>query len=165
RRQGEGDFDALLLGWLGNLDPFGFYEAQHRCEGANNAQGYCNPDVDQLLDQGRTETDQEQRKTFYDQAAEIIVDEVSYLYLYNPDVVHAWVPGLSGYETRPHRAIHVEAVQLADGTDDAPLCPTSARAVPGGAVRGQCAGLRRRPPGAGGSDPARAGNQIRPGNL
>ena len=114
RRQGEGDFDALLLGWLGNLDPFGFYEAQHRCEGANNAQGYCNPDVDQLLDQGRTETDQEQRKTFYDQAAEIIVDEVSYLYLYNPDVVHAWVPGLSGYETRPDRAINFETVQLAE---------------------------------------------------
>jgi peptide/nickel transport system substrate-binding protein len=40
------------------------------------------------------------------------VDEVSYLYLYNPDVVQAWVPRLSGYEIRADRAINFDEVEL-----------------------------------------------------
>ena len=42
-RQGAGDFDAFMLGWLGNLDPYGYYHAQHICEGANNYQGTATP--------------------------------------------------------------------------------------------------------------------------
>lgn len=111
-RQSSGDFDSWMLGWLGNLDPFGFYHAQHLCDGSNNFQGYCNEDVDTLLNQAAAETDQEARKSLYDQAAELIVDDASYIYLYNPDVVQAWVPGLSGYEIRADRAINFENVVL-----------------------------------------------------
>ncbi len=111
-RQAAGDYDAFLLGWLGNLDPFGFYHAQHVCEGTSNFQGYCNPEVDELLNQAAAETDQDARKALYDQAAELIVDDVSYLYLYNPDVVQAWAPDLEGYEIRPDKAINFETVRL-----------------------------------------------------
>ncbi len=111
-RQAAGDYDAFLLGWLGNLDPFGFYHAQHLCEGTSNFQGYCNPEVDTLLNQAAAETDQDARKALYDQAAELIVDDVSYLYLYNPDVVQAWAPGLEGYEIRADKAINFETVRL-----------------------------------------------------
>ncbi|WP_129668673.1 ABC transporter substrate-binding protein [Phytoactinopolyspora endophytica] len=111
-RQAEGDFDAFMWSWLGNLDPFGFYHAQHHSEGGFNAQGYDNPEVDDLLGQAATETDQDARKGLYDQAAEMIVDDVSYLYLYNPDVVQAWADGLGGYEVRPDRAINFENVTL-----------------------------------------------------
>ncbi|AYY12741.1 ABC transporter substrate-binding protein [Actinobacteria bacterium YIM 96077] len=111
-RQSEGDFDAFMWSWVGNLDPFGFYHAQHVCDGGLNFQGYCNPDVDELLNEAAGETDQDARKELYDQAAEMIVDDVSYLYLYNPDVVQAWVPGLDGYEVRPDRATEFENVTL-----------------------------------------------------
>ena len=111
-RQGEGDFDAFMWSWIGNLDPFGFYHAQHVCDGTFNFQGYCNEEVDALLEQAAAETDQDARKALYDQAAEMIVDDASYIYLYNPDVVQAWVPGLSGYEVRPDRAINFEQVVL-----------------------------------------------------
>ena len=111
-RQSEGDFDAFYLGWLGNLDPAAYYQEQHQTDGPNNYQGYSNPQVDQLLQQGATETDQDARKQVYDQAAQIIVDDVSYLYLYNPDVVHAWAPGLSGYTIRADKAINFEDVEL-----------------------------------------------------
>jgi len=40
------------------------------------------------------------------------VDDVSYLYLYNPDVVQAWAPGLSGYQIRADKAINFETVEL-----------------------------------------------------
>ena len=45
-----------------------------------------------------TEVDQNKRKDLYDQAAKMIVDDVSYLYLYNPDVVQAWAPGPEGLQ-------------------------------------------------------------------
>jgi peptide/nickel transport system substrate-binding protein len=111
-RQGQGDFDAFLLGWLGNIDPFDYYHAQHVTDGSSNFQGYSNPDVDELLTEAATETDENARKDLYDQAATLIVDDVSYLYLYNPDVVQAWVSGLEGYRLRADKAINFEEVVL-----------------------------------------------------
>jgi peptide/nickel transport system substrate-binding protein len=101
-----------MLGWLGNLDPAAYYQEQHQTNGPNNYQKYSNPQVDQLLQQGASETDEEARKQAYDQAAQLIVDDVSYLYLYNPDVVQAWAPGLSGYQIRADKAINFETVEL-----------------------------------------------------
>jgi peptide/nickel transport system substrate-binding protein len=111
-RQTRGDFDAFLLGWLGNLDPFDYYHAQHITDGASNFQGYSNPEVDRLLTEAAGETDREARKELYDRAVTMIVDDVSYLYLYNPDVVHAWTPGLTGYRIRADKAIDFEDVEL-----------------------------------------------------
>jgi peptide/nickel transport system substrate-binding protein len=103
--QGDGNFDAFMLGWLGNIDPDGFYYAQHHSEGGFNFHGYANPEVDELLDQGRTETDQDARKEIYDEAVEMIVDDASYIYFYNPDIINAWVPDVTGYQTRPDNAV------------------------------------------------------------
>ena len=111
-RQSNGNFDAFMLGWLGNVDPADFYQAQHITGGSSNYQKYSNPEVDRLLTEASTETDQDRRKELYDSAAKIIVDDVSYLYLYNPDVVQAWVPGLSGYQIRADKAINFEEVEL-----------------------------------------------------
>lgn len=112
--QANGNFDMLMLGWLGNIDPDDFYYNQHHSEGSSNAQGYSNPEVDQLLDEARTETDVEARQGLYDQAATQIADDGSYIYLYNPDVIQAWSPALEGYEPRSDRAIRFADVSLAE---------------------------------------------------
>jgi peptide/nickel transport system substrate-binding protein len=111
-REDQGQFDAFMLSWLGNVDPADFYEQQHITGGSSNYQGYSNPEVDRLLTAASTEVDENARKGLYDQAAKLIVDDVSYLYLYNPDVVQAWVPGLTGYRIRADRAINFEEVEL-----------------------------------------------------
>ncbi|MGY1608832.1 MULTISPECIES: ABC transporter substrate-binding protein [unclassified Geodermatophilus] len=111
-RQDQGDFDAFLLSWIGNIDPADFYENQHLSTGGSNYQGYNNPQVDALLTRAATEPDQATRKGLYDEAARIVVDDVSYLYLYNPDEVQAWSAGLTGYQVRPDAAINFETVQL-----------------------------------------------------
>jgi peptide/nickel transport system substrate-binding protein len=111
-RQAAGEFDALLLSWLGNIDPAAFYESQHLTDGPNNYQGYSNAEVDALLREASVTLDEDARKELYDRAAKHIVDDVSYLYLYNPDVVQAWVPGLTGYEVRADRAIDFGDVEL-----------------------------------------------------
>ncbi|GAA2726744.1 ABC transporter substrate-binding protein [Cellulomonas aerilata] len=112
--QGEGNFDAFMLSWLGNIDPDDFYYAQHHSTGGSNYQGYANPEVDRLLDAARTETDTAARKDLYAQAATTIADEASYIYLYNPSVIQAWSPQLEGYTARSDRAIRFRDVTLAE---------------------------------------------------
>jgi peptide/nickel transport system substrate-binding protein len=112
-RQGQGDFDAFMLSWIGNIDPDDFYYAQHHSDGTFNFQGYANTDVDALLDEARVETDQDARKTLYDEAARLIVDDASYIYLYNPENVQAWGPQVEGYEVRGDNAIRFVETRLA----------------------------------------------------
>ncbi len=110
--QGNGNFDSFMLGWLGNIDPDDFYYAQHHSEGGFNFHGYNNPETDELLDAGRQETDEAARKDIYDQAAQLIVDDASYIYFYNPDIINAWAPNVSGYETRPDNAVRFVGTSL-----------------------------------------------------
>jgi peptide/nickel transport system substrate-binding protein len=110
--QGEGAFDAFMLGWLGNIDPDDFYYAQHHSTGGFNFHGFEDAEVDQLLDDARVELDEDARKELYDQAATRIVDLASYIYFYNPDVVEAWSPNVSGYETRPDQATRFATTRL-----------------------------------------------------
>jgi peptide/nickel transport system substrate-binding protein len=110
--EAAGKYDGFMLSWLGNVDPDEFYYSQHYSKGSNNYQKFSNKQVDELLTKGRTTADQTQRKTFYDQAAKIIVDQASYIYLYNPNVVQGWSTKLSGYTVRPDRAIRFRDASL-----------------------------------------------------
>lgn len=108
--EGKGEFDAFMLSWVGNIDPDDFYYAQHHSSGGFNFQGYANAEVDELLDAARVETNQTTRRNLYDQAAKLIVDEASYIYLYNPDNINAWRDEVVGYSTRGDNAVRfVEA--------------------------------------------------------
>jgi peptide/nickel transport system substrate-binding protein len=114
--QNSGNFDMLMMGWLGNIDPDDFYYAQHHTDGTSNAQKFSDPEVDRLLDAGRVETDQATRKADYAKAATLIADGVSYIYLYNPSVIQAWNPELSGYDARRDGAVRFRDATLnADG--------------------------------------------------
>lgn len=110
--QNSGKFDMLIMGWLGNIDPDDFYYAQHHTNGTSNAQKFSDPEVDRLLDAGRVETDRRARFEDYRRAAHIIADEVSYIYLYNPAVIQAWVPELSGYQARRDGAVRFRTASL-----------------------------------------------------
>lgn len=103
--QNNGNFDMLMMGWLGNIDPDDFYYAQHHTDGTSNAQKFSNAEVDRLLDAGRVETDPDARFDDYRQAATLIADDVSYIYLYNPSVIQAWNPALQGYQARRDGAV------------------------------------------------------------
>lgn len=114
--QNSGNFDVLMMGWLGNIDPDDFYYAQHHTDGTSNAQKFSDPQVDRLLDEGRVETDPTARADDYAKAATLIADGVSYIYLYNPSVIQAWNPSLSGVEARRDGAVRFrDAAFTSDG--------------------------------------------------
>jgi peptide/nickel transport system substrate-binding protein len=110
--QGKGNFDAFLLGWIGNLDAQDYYHAQHRTGESNNFHGYSNPGVDDLLDRGAAEVDPQQRKEIYDQAARLIVDDASYIYLYNPHNVVARRGYVKGFTVRPDKAVRFRDTRI-----------------------------------------------------
>lgn len=103
--QGEGNFDTYFSGWIGNLDADDFFYAQHRTGEGFNFTGYSNPELDELLDRGRMEADEDERYAIYADVQRIIIDEAPYIYVYVPTVVHAWQPYVQGYETRPDRKL------------------------------------------------------------
>ncbi|SCK53681.1 peptide/nickel transport system substrate-binding protein [Streptomyces sp. WMMB 714] len=113
-KQGKGEYDMLMLGWLGNLDAEDFYYAQHHSKGNFNFQKYSSRKVDRLLEAGQKEAGRKARKERYAQAARQIADDASYIYLYNPDVVQVWAPQLRGYEVRSDGAIRFRDARLAD---------------------------------------------------
>jgi peptide/nickel transport system substrate-binding protein len=110
--QNSGHFDMLMMGWLGNIDPDDFYYAQHHTGGTSNAQKFSNPEVDRLLDAARVEINRDARADDYARAATTIADQVSYIYLYNPSVIQAWTPNLSGYQARRDGAIRFNTASL-----------------------------------------------------
>ncbi|UXA16325.1 ABC transporter substrate-binding protein [Mycobacterium sp. SMC-4] len=110
--QNSGNFDMLMMGWLGNIDPDDFYYAQHHTDGTSNAQKFSNAEVDRLLDAGRVQTDQDARRADYARVATLIADEASYIYLYNPSVIQAWNPALQNYQARRDGAVRFRDATL-----------------------------------------------------
>ena len=79
-------FEASLQGWSGRIDPDGNMYAFWHTGGSFNDGLYSNPQVDQLLEQGRTTTDQSKRKQIYQEAQRIIVGDAAYVFTTDPTV-------------------------------------------------------------------------------
>lgn len=77
-------FQVSMSGWMGdNGDPDNFlYSLLGSANiGGANTSWYSNPQVDQLLAQAQTISDQEQRKQLYHQAEQMIVDDAPWVFL------------------------------------------------------------------------------------
>jgi len=70
----------------GNIGPIPF----------SNGASYRNPRVDELFDFAASETDKQKRAAYYFEAQEILVKDVPYLWLYEPQSSSAYKSGLQG---------------------------------------------------------------------
>lgn len=79
-----GDYQALSLGWSGNVDPDGdLYSLLYTGAGFNFPK-YSNPDVDKQLDNGRQNLDQNARATAYKEAQKLLMQDQPMVVFYNP---------------------------------------------------------------------------------
>ena len=99
----EGNFryDGYICSWNGLTDVEHYFYLQHRTDEVFNFTGYSNPEFDALVDQGRQVSDFDERYAIYEQANQILVDAVPYVYFYNPAFVRAMSPQVQGYVLRP----------------------------------------------------------------
>ncbi len=91
----KGAFQLYSLRWIGgNEDPDIFYYAFHSSsfppKHANRGY-YVNPEVDRLIDEGRSTVDQQKRKKIYAQVQQILARDLPYINLWYFDnvVVHS----------------------------------------------------------------------------
>ncbi|KKL66136.1 hypothetical protein LCGC14_2148010 [marine sediment metagenome] len=80
----EGNFQMFDLGWIADyVDPQNFLDIKLHSASANNETMYRNAEVDALLEEARTEEDQDRRLELYQQAEEIIVQDAPWIPLYH----------------------------------------------------------------------------------
>jgi peptide/nickel transport system substrate-binding protein len=107
-----GEYQAYLLAWSGRTDPDGNLYIFHKCRAPQDYPGYCNPQADKLLDEGRTLADMAQRKAVYEKLTRIILEDIPKLYLYHRLVLIAHTTRLEGYRQLPDGLVRVVGLKL-----------------------------------------------------
>lgn len=95
------NFQAASLGWSGRPDPDGnIYNWFHTGGGFNDMQ-YSNTQVDALLDDARTSSDQGKRTADYQQADQMILQDSPYVFLYNGVAEQATTKSVQNFQLLP----------------------------------------------------------------
>ncbi len=97
-------FEAIVLGWGIGLDP-DQYEIWHSSKTGPdqlNHIGYANPEVDELLERGRSSCHEAERKRYYDRLQEILAEEQPIIFLYFPDALEAVARRVHNIEATPN---------------------------------------------------------------
>jgi len=80
----DGEYQMFELGWVADYpDAENFLKIQFYSGSSNNYSQYANPEVDELLEEADTETDEARRMSLYQQAEQIIVNEAPWVPLFN----------------------------------------------------------------------------------
>ena len=96
-----GNYQFLVIGWLGLSNPDAGMFRQFTNGGANNW-GKCNdPALDGLIKQARTTLDQTKAKDLYAQAAKLVVQNAFYIFLQNQEVITIHTNKLQGFVMNP----------------------------------------------------------------
>ena len=105
RRAKAGEHDLLFMGWAGdNGDPDNFLTPQFSCasvESGLNFARYCDPQLDQLIAEGKSTSDQAQRSQLYQQAQQIIQQQALWLPLAHPTAFALTRKQVEGYQVSP----------------------------------------------------------------
>ncbi|HPQ60238.1 MAG TPA: peptide-binding protein, partial [Syntrophales bacterium] len=99
----KGRFDATILGWTITMDPdpYDVWHSSKTKPGELNFISYRNPEVDGLLEKGRSTFDQGERKKYYDRFQEILAEDQPYTFLYVPDALPIVSSRFRGIEPAP----------------------------------------------------------------
>src|SRR5579885_3433370 len=106
------NYQSLLVGWTGSVDPDGTMYAMFYSTGGFNYTKYANAQVDSLLNSGRTTLDQTQRISFYQQAQAIIVQDASRIFLTHGAVAQETTSNVKNYPLYPSGVIYLASVYL-----------------------------------------------------
>jgi len=108
----DGRFQAWFIGWSGRIDPDGNSYIFHKCKAPQNNGNFCDPQVDQWLDDARKVSRLEERKAIYEKVADKFLREGSIIYLYHRLVIIAHSAKLEGYRQLPDGLVRVVGVKL-----------------------------------------------------
>jgi peptide/nickel transport system substrate-binding protein len=108
----EGRFQIGQSGWSGRVDPDGNIHQFVTCDGNLNDGGYCNEEVDRLLNEAREESEQATRADLYAQAQAILAEDKPISYLFYLPYPFAHTTALEGFTAYPDGMIRLRGVSL-----------------------------------------------------
>lgn len=112
--QTAGNYQMSRMNWSGRPDPDGSIHQFVTCGAGLNETHYCNEKVDELLNKARTITDFDQRKAIYDQAADILLDDLPIIYLGHEAYLYGLSKKIEGFELYPDGMIRLSNVKIAE---------------------------------------------------
>jgi peptide/nickel transport system substrate-binding protein len=108
----KGQMEAYVLGWSGRADPDGNLQQFYTCNAPNNYSGFCTKEVDELINQSRTELDPKKRLQVYEKIAAIAAKERPIIYLFHRHWLWAYNSKLSGLRTVPDGLVRVQGLKM-----------------------------------------------------
>jgi len=108
----QGEYQAYLIGWSGRTDPDGNLYGFHACKAPNNYGGYCNAEVDKILNEARTYSDTAKRKAVYEPVAKALLSEGHIRYLYHRKVLIVHTTKVEGFKPVPDGLVRVVGLKL-----------------------------------------------------
>lgn len=108
----QGDFEAYVLAWSGRADPDGNVYSFLACKQPLNYSGYCKPEIDTLLNDGRSKLTTADRLKAYEQVAAQVQKDRPIVYLYHRNWLWAYNSKLTGVREVPDGLLRVEGLKL-----------------------------------------------------
>lgn len=84
QRIDERNFDAITLGWTGNVegDPKQIFHSESMAAGGSNYISYANPQLDELIDKARQTLDETRRREMWHRVHHILHEDQPYTFLF-----------------------------------------------------------------------------------
>jgi len=101
-RAKAGDYDAMVMGWLGFVDPDEYLGEIVGSKGFRNIHFYANPKMDDLLERGRTEIDPVKRKAVYAEAERLVAEDLPVLPCFCSNIHNLLRPNVKGFTQLPY---------------------------------------------------------------
>ena len=98
--------------WSSILDPDDFYHQLMLSTSPSNVTGYTNPAMDKLAEAGRTETDFEKRKAIYQQARELLNQDVPLTFVHYELLNYATAKSVEGTQILPSMELRFKDVWI-----------------------------------------------------
>jgi peptide/nickel transport system substrate-binding protein len=92
------------------IDPDNFYALVVRTGGDINTTGYSNQQADQLIDQARTSTDDNARKTLYQQLRQIVFDDAPIIFAHYETINYLMQRDVAGASVNPTLELRLQNV-------------------------------------------------------
>lgn len=96
-RARSGDYDAMVMGWLGLVDPDEYVGEMLGSKGFRNIHHYSSEKMDAILERGRAEIDRTKRFAIYREAEALAAEEMPILPCFTSNVHNLLRPNLKGF--------------------------------------------------------------------
>ncbi len=112
--QARGDFEMLLLGWSGRMDPHSNMVRFLGTGSSNNFSGYNSREVDDLLSAAAKTSILDERAAIYGQAVEKLQEDNPIIYLCRARSLTAYTTKIAGVETFADGVVHLSNAAFVD---------------------------------------------------